>query len=185
MPGRIIRRKNKKRKSGAFLIIVGMLLLLASAAFRTYSLRVLSFSTPSLGEPQSNSNSKIERVDIEGIGVSLGVTESQIIDGVWQVSNDGASHLGISANPGESGNIVVYAHNKANLFGKLPKVRKGDLVKLKNESGATHEYAVFETLTVDPSQIDYVLPKEEEVLTMYTCVGFMDSKRFIVLAKPI
>ncbi|KKQ25637.1 MAG: Peptidase C60 sortase A and B [Candidatus Woesebacteria bacterium GW2011_GWA1_37_8] len=174
-----------RRLSGVFLILAGVFFLLVAAFVKNYSEKVLSFSTPDGGEEAVSKAAKVKEIYIESLNIKLPITESKIENGIWQVSQDGASHLDISANPGEGGNIVLYGHNKANLFGRLTRIKIGQVVELKDEFGITHKYSVESTTTVTPDQIDYVLPKNTETLTFYTCVGFMDSKRFIVTAKPI
>lgn len=178
-------RNNRRKNSGLILVVVGLVLLLVSGYIRFHSRAVLSFTGTVAPSNSGYNRVNITNIQIESVKIDLKVTEASITDGIWQISSDGASHLDKSANPGGGGNIVVYGHNKANLFGKLTRVRKGDIVKLKDESGATHEYAVVETVTVAPTQIEYVIPKDSEILTLYTCTGVFDSKRFIVQAKPI
>jgi len=108
-----------------------------------------------------------------------------IDDEVWQVSEKGASHLSISANPGEKGNIVIYGHNKNNLFGPIRWLEKGDSIKVINEEEKEFLYKVVGTVQVNPTELEYVLPKEKEILTLYTCDGFLDSRRYVVLAEPV
>ena len=38
---------------------------------------------------------------------------------------------------------------------------------------------------VESDAIEYVLPKNNETLTLYTCTGFADTDRYIVVAKPL
>jgi len=35
-----------------------------------------------------------------------------------------------------------------------------------------------------PSDTTYLLPTKVEILTLYTCTGFLDSKKLIVRAMP-
>ena len=116
--------------------------------------------------------------------LSLDISEGAIVDGVWQISKVGASHLNVSANPGEGGNIVIYGHNKNSLFGPIRWIEKGAEIEINDENGNKYSYVVSETLEVSPDKIEYVLPKNEEILTLYTCSGFLDSKRYIVIARP-
>jgi len=44
---------------------------------------------------------------------------------------------------------------------------------------------VKEIVEVKPDQVEYLLPTSEETLTLYTCSGFMDQKRFIVRGERV
>ena len=48
-----------------------------------------------------------------------------------------------------------------------------------------YEYEIKEIKEVLPSQTETIAPTKEETLTLYTCSGFSDSKRLIVIAKRI
>lgn len=112
------------------------------------------------------------------------ITEASISQGVWQVSETGASHLSSSESPGKKGNIIIYAHNLTRLFGPIVNVKKGDLIMVRTKK-ALYTYVVEKTYTVSPDQIELLLPTKSEVLTLYTCTGFLDSKRFVIQARPI
>ena len=46
-------------------------------------------------------------------------------------------------------------------------------------------YTVSEIKEVIPSQIEVIAPTPDETLTLYTCSGFGDSMRLIVIAKRV
>lgn len=117
--------------------------------------------------------------------MDLSIDEGGIKDGVWQISYQNATHLGASANPGTSGNIVIYGHNKKAIFGNLPYLKVGEEVSLKTSDGKIHKYKVVEKLWVSPDRVDLVSPKESEELTIYTCWGIFDNQRVVVKAIPI
>ena len=70
------------------------------------------------------------------------------------------------------------------MFGPIRWIEKGAEIEINDENGNKYSYVVSETLEVSPDKIEYVLPKNEEILTLYTCSGFLDSKRYIVIARP-
>ncbi|MDZ4229403.1 MAG: sortase, partial [Patescibacteria group bacterium] len=123
--------------------------------------------------------------DIPQINLHLPITEATVTDGSWEISPDGASHWDNSANPGETGNIVIYGHNKTNLFGPIRWLSLGEEVTITDADGNEHRYRITETATVSPNQIEYIQPKNEETLTLYTCTGLFDSQRYVVIAKLI
>jgi LPXTG-site transpeptidase (sortase) family protein len=107
-----------------------------------------------------------------------------IKNGVWETSSDGASHLDKSGNPGGGDNIVIYGHNKNSIFGPIRWLTSGKIINITDENGKIFTYNISKIIEVTPEDIDYVLPKNKEVLTLYTCSGILDSKRFIIVANP-
>lgn len=173
------------RRQGLILVIVGLLLIASVAAWRFWEARVLSFTQePPVAEEVRKSSPN--RITIPVVKLDLPVEEGVIESGVWQVSKGGASHLVTSANPGEKGNIVIYGHNRSDLFGPIHWLEVGGEIKVTNQDGEEFVYRIEKTAVVSPDNLFYVLPnKEEEILTLYTCTGFLDSKRYIVVAKPL
>jgi sortase (surface protein transpeptidase) len=55
---------------------------------------------------------------------------------------------------------------------------------LLDAEGKTAKYIVSETKRVLPNAVEEVLPTDHEVVTVYTCTGFLDSQRFVVKALP-
>jgi len=117
--------------------------------------------------------------------ISLSVEESEINNGNWEVSRDGASHLNTSQVPGNDGNIVIYGHNKSNILGSLNSVKIGDEVVVTTRDNENHIYKVKSIEVVSPSRVDVINPTDKEVLTIYTCTGLLDSKRLVVKAEPV
>lgn len=124
------------------------------------------------------------RVVIPGLSLDLPITESKVINGYWELSQTTASHGVGSANPGENGNIVVFAHARDELFGPLRKVKKDDQIYLLTKD-RWYKYQVSETKEVDPNDTQVIAPTQSETLTLYTCSGFLDGKRLIVSAQPL
>lgn len=116
--------------------------------------------------------------------LSLPIVESGKIHGVWIISNTSANHVQQSAVPGESGNIIIYAHNTYALFGPLQTVKIGDRIQIRTKDTVMHQYTVTLVHEVDVDNTFSLQPTQSEVLTLYTCSGFLDSKRLIVRAVP-
>lgn len=102
----------------------------------------------------------------------------------WQTSASGVSYLSTSPLPGAKGNSILYGHNWPNLLGNLFKIRPGDGISISFSDGSVREFVVAYTTTVSPSQVEILRPSVDSLLTLYTCSGFLDSKRFVVTAKP-
>ena len=168
------------------LLVVGPMVAVIGFFMLFYERAVLSFSgVPEAVDLATNRKSQAVRIVVDDLGIDLAIEEGRIINGIWEISKKGASHLNISANPSEGGNIVIYGHNKKYIFGSLPYIWIGDTVKIVNKNGETFKYKVTMKTSVKPDDLTYVLPKDEETLTIYTCTGFLDTLRSIVVAKPI
>lgn len=182
------KRNSKKRKTqftGIVMIIVGFASLLTVLLWKQHKLRILSFTGKTPLQTTLNQTSKATEIDIPDIKLKMPIKESQIVDGVWQTFEGYANHLEVSANPGSGGNIVIYAHNKNSEFGPIRWMNLGQEISVTNEKGEKYLYRVVKIAEVNPSNMSYVLPKPSEVLTLYTCSGIFDSKRFIVVAEPV
>lgn len=117
--------------------------------------------------------------------IDLPVETHTYSDGNWTVAADVGSYLEQSAKPGEPGNIIIYGHNKPHVFGSLPKLSGREEITLTLEDGRQRTYRISSMEELDQSRTDVLAPTEEEVLTVYTCTGWLDSMRFVVKAKPV
>lgn len=165
--------------------LIGISLFLFGGVWLLYQKTVLSFS----GVPQAfipkNPLSITTQITFDNPQLKLKVKEADIQNGIWQTFNAAASHYQFSANPGEGSNIVLYAHNKKELFGPLLWVTPKTKITLTTADGKEHAYQVSSIQTISPDKIDVVMPTNEEVLTLYTCTGFLDRERLIIKANPV
>lgn len=124
------------------------------------------------------------RIVISSVKIDLPVVEAKVVKGYWETSATSASHGVGSANPGERGNMVIFAHARKGLFLPLKEVKVGDLVEVFTKE-RRYRYQVAEIKEVKPEQVEVISQTPDERLTLYTCSGFLDSKRLVVVAKPI
>lgn len=165
-------------------LFVGIQLVLAMGWYHLYSHTVLSFHVSPV-VTQDVIGHQPTRVVVEGVGIDLPLLSVEIQNGIWPTSLDSANHLSTSATPLQSGNIVIYAHNRPHLFRPLHEVEIGDEIVVKNQDDRAFSYQVESIHVVSPDQIDLVLPTNTEVLTIYTCTGWFDSKRLVIRALPV
>lgn len=183
------KRKSAPKKENLLAVYVcfalGCALIFLAVALKVYANRAtLAFDRV----PQTNNFYKgkktISRLAISRLSIDLPVSEATVTDNQWYVSDTGLSHLKTSANPGDTtGNIVVYGHNKKELLGKLPQVREGDRIRIITTDGTVFIYTVQKTRIVSPREVSILEKTPEETLTIYTCTGFADTKRFVVTAS--
>jgi len=123
------------------------------------------------------------RLQIPSIGKDVPVVEG---DGPEQLKK-GVGHAIYSANPGESGNVVLSAHNdiQGEIFRDLDQLEEGDLVILFSER-KSYTYAVEDVLIVEPHQVEFLESTDESVATLISCYPYrIDNQRIVVIANLI
>jgi LPXTG-site transpeptidase (sortase) family protein len=124
------------------------------------------------------------RIIIPDLGIDLDVQESKIVNGYWEVPEDKAAWGEGSGVPGKDGNQVIFAHAREGLFSNLENVEKEmHIYVLTDRDWFTYE--VSEIKEVYPNDTEVIAPTENERLTLYTCSGYKDSKRLIVVSDTI
>lgn len=124
-----------------------------------------------------------KRLVIPSLNINLEVTPGVITDGNWEISQTGVSYLQGSGLPGKPGNLVIYGHNKKNLLGPLISLKKEAEIIIENEQNQKFTYEVTETKIVSPEKVEVLKPTSDARLTLYTCTGFFDGQRLVVVAK--
>ncbi|MBI2611215.1 sortase [Candidatus Gottesmanbacteria bacterium] len=123
------------------------------------------------------------RIVIPDLAIDLPIVMAKIINGYWELSETTASHGMGSANPGEIGNTVIFAHAREGLFLPLRNIKKDQSIYVLTPNNWLR-YKVEEIKEVTSDKIEVIAPSQDERLTLFTCSGFLDSKRLIVVARP-
>lgn len=170
-----------------FIMFLEGLILLGVGFYQGYYLkRVLSFAPiPEYVLAGYHTHSLPMDIIIPKMSLTLPVKQTRIVNGIWEVSDNSANHLLASAVPGDKGNIVIYGHNTAHILGSLKYLRPGDILIIKTEDEKNHEYKIWETKIITPNDTSDVQPKNYEMLTLFTCSGFLDTKRLVIHAEPL
>lgn len=170
-----------------FSTMLGLLLIVIGESTLYYERRILSFTSNPYLSAKSVARPELlpKEIIIPDLKIDLPVEEGEIVDGIWQISAKNTTHLNTSSSPTQAGNIVIYGHNKRVIFGSLAFAKKGMKITIHMANGVKRDYMINDILQVDPSDVAVVAPTTNEVLTVYTCTGFLDSKRLVVKASPI
>ncbi len=123
-----------------------------------------------------------EAVVIPSLNIYLQIFPSEIRDGKWEVADKGVSYLKTTAVPGEIGNSILYGHNWTNLLGNLTKIRTGETIEIVFDDNLKKEFVVTLIQEVKPDDVSILNNTTDNRITIYTCSGFLDSKRFVVVA---
>ncbi|MEW5939699.1 MAG: class D sortase [Chloroflexota bacterium] len=120
------------------------------------------------------------RIQIPALKVDAPVVQG---DGWEQLKKGVAQHIG-SANPGETGNVVLSAHNDVygELFRYLDKLVPGDKVILFTQQ-RQYVYVVTHTIIVEPTQVEVMAPTATPTATLISCYPYLvDKQRIVVFA---
>lgn len=120
------------------------------------------------------------RIQIPAIGVDAPIVQG---DGWEQLKKGVAQHIG-SANPGESNNIVLTAHNDVfgEIFRYLDQLKTGDQVVIYT-SQRSYTYLVTGSEVVEPTQVEVLAPTTRPIATLISCYPYLvDNKRIVVRA---
>lgn len=167
-------------------LLLGILFLILGTYFLhlRYSPRTLTFdkspvsvNSLSYGAPQS--------IQIPSINKNLPIIPAIMKNNSWETTHDGVSYLASSPQPGEKGNSILYGHNWSGLLSDLYKVKPGQKIIVTNEKGKKITFIIEYTAVVNPNQTYIIDNTNDTRITLYTCTGFLDSKRFVVVAKPV
>lgn len=172
-----------------FLLLISFLafLLLSYLIYQRYNPQKLAFDMPEINAAENLKISEQRPVGlkINSIDLSLPIILSEIKNNQWQATTEGVSLLKTSAVPGEVGNSVIYGHNWPNLLGNLKRVQPGDKLIVIFSDNSSKEFEVEYKVEVDPEETSILENSNDHRLTIYTCSGFLDSKRVVIVAKLI
>jgi LPXTG-site transpeptidase (sortase) family protein len=189
MPRQKKRKRIKKTRFSPRLFALGLIslgivfILIPSIFYLNQSIQ-LAFFTPKVTSVNvARTLPKPTRIVIPKVRINLPIGETTVSRNIWGVYKEGASYLTLSARPGEGGPIIFYAHNTQDRFGPIRWLKTDDDIVIQTDDGKSHTYIIVQTLEVKPSEME-IFNQTEETLILYTCTGFGDLQRFVVLAKP-
>ena len=126
------------------------------------------------------SDSLPEAMGIPSLNINLPVIPANPIDGGWETTTKGISYLTSSTIPGETGNSIFYGHNWKNLLGDLLKSHVGQEITVTLSGGISKKFIIDTVKVVNPNQVEVLASGTDRRITVYTCTGFLDTKRFVV-----
>jgi len=143
-------------------------------------LRPIVQSLASLPLPTPSPQQAI-RIQIPAIRVDAPVVQG---DGWEQLKKGVGQSLG-TPNPGETGNIVLSAHNDifGEIFRDLDQLKPGDQVILYT-SQRSFTYVVVSSKIVEPTAVEVMAQTSEPIVTLISCYPYMvDNQRIVVVAR--
>lgn len=115
--------------------------------------------------------------------ISVGSEAKLLLDGAWKP-------LGV-ADPGETGNMIIFGHRflkippSKNTMFNLHQVKIDDVIDV-DWDGESYQYRVTSTEVIQPQRVSVLEPTEDSTLTLITCTPIFSTKnRLIVTATLI
>jgi sortase A len=121
------------------------------------------------------------RIQIPTINIDAPVVQG---DGWEQLKKGVGQNVG-SANPGQTGNIILSAHNDVygELFRYLDKLAPGDQVVLYTQQ-RQYVYVVDRTAVVEPTAVEVMASTGSPTVTLISCYPYLvDKQRIVVFAR--
>lgn len=158
------------------LIISGLSILLV------FCVHFYQINNPNRLKIENSANLKIENskeiyplsLEIKDLDISLPVIPT-VYDGKnWNTTSDGVSYIG---------NNIFYGHNWKSILGNLTHSKIGQKISVYFSDKTIKIYEIVEIKIVEPNNTNILSVANNKTLIIYTCTGFFDSKRFVVIAK--
>lgn len=121
------------------------------------------------------------RIQIPALDVDAPVVQG---DGWEQLKKGVGQNLG-SANPGQTGNVVLSAHNDVygEIFRHLDRLVPGDQVIVYTQQ-RQYVYVVDKTVLVEPTAVEVMASTGSPTVTLISCYPYLvDSERIVVFAR--
>lgn len=132
-------------------------------------------------------NAEISQPDVKPIHITLSrlnidlpIAESRYDSSTreWQISNVQAHFANTtSALNAKSGATLIYAHNKAGLFGELSALQVGDMISILGSDNRTHQYSYVRDEIVLPTNGSIFSYQGPHELVLLCCNGPNDETR--------
>jgi sortase A len=105
-------------------------------------------------------------------------------DGWEQLKKGVAQHIG-SANPGQSGNMIMSAHNDVfgEIFRNLDQLKRGDQIIVYTPQHA-YTYIISNIQIVEPTNVEVMATTPDPTITLISCYPYLvDNQRIVVQAS--
>lgn len=175
-----------KFKLSRFLILLSLICFswVGYLVWLRYTPTSLSFDFPFAPITQINPSDSTPKFSLlmPELSLNLPVTSAEVSKNLWPVSNSSLIHVSSSPLPGDPGNSVIYGHNWPTLLGNLKYAQIGQIIDVKTPNGAK-KFTIDKVSVVSPDQTNLLNPTSIPTLTLYTCTGFLDSRRLVITAS--
>lgn len=178
--------KATKNLISKFLILFGLICLVFFGYFfwqrNNPQKLAFNYSEAIASEQTSIAERKPVQITMPDLNIDLPVYPAVIKKNRWEATTKGVSYLTSSSTPGDEGNSILYGHNWPNRLGNLKNAKPGQVIQITFNDKIVKTFIVEYTSVVTPDQTQILAQTKDKRITLYTCIGFLDSKRFVVVA---
>lgn len=162
--------------SGTFLTIRRFLIIPSQHPALAYSENaVLDNSTQTVSVPLSISLPSQK---------TLSIFPTRLHNNDWQVTAQGVSLLVPSEGLQPDQGLIMYGHNWPSILAELHDSNFGDQLTVAY-GNHSETYTISSSFTVTPERLDILQLAKPNTLLIYTCTGFLDRERLVVLADKL
>lgn len=122
------------------------------------------------------------RLVIPDLRIDVPIVPGRFINREWQLSDQAVSLLSDPTWPSGHG-YVFYGHNWNSLFGNLHQAVPGQKLTLIYNDGTIQHYLIDSSFTVSPEQLEVLNYATADHVLLYTCSGWLDLQRLVVIAR--
>jgi sortase A len=132
---------------------------------------------------------QIPSIDLDARVIPLGTHFDRTGSLAWETAPFAVGHHRGSANPGETGNVVLSGHisspSEGAIFQRLPQVKPGDNL-IMTTAQASFLYRVWDVRVVVPTAVEFIESTSTSTATLITCYpDRIYSHRLIVRAQAV
>lgn len=172
------------------LLLSGLILMMLPLVFYlNQTIQLMYFTPPVKNIVVTKTEARLyappTHITIQKVGISLPIVQTTIQNNTWSIAGEGASHLSESANPGQKGPIIMYAHNTRDRFGPIRWLNTGEIITVTSADKKIHSYKIIDRIKTSPKELSVFFARKTETLYLFTCDGFADLDRYIVVADPV
>jgi len=129
----------------------------------------------------------IGEITIPSIGINYPILNMDDLDKIETILKISVCKFH-GPDPNQVGNLCIVGHNYRNskFFSKVPNLENGDIIEVKDLSGTTLQYAVYDKFIVEPDNVACTsqLTNGRREVTLITCTD--DNKqRYIIKAREV
>ncbi|MCC6711239.1 MAG: sortase [Candidatus Pacebacteria bacterium] len=176
-----LNRPKKQQMTNSFAVFVAWILILWGSFYFIRKWFWQDYTTSKILPAEAQ---LVTKISFPSLNLERSVVTTHVENGEWLLVDDAANYVYESARPGENGAIIIYGHNTKDIFADLDGLNFGDTIFIQDTLGKTFYYKVYDKKIVNPGDVK-LLTKSTETLIVYTCTGFLDTKRLIIFAQPV
>ncbi len=125
------------------------------------------------------------RIIIPSVELSVPLFAVPYTDERWAIPTGGAALVTNPQTLGATDKRIIYGHNWKSIFKSITKTKAGDILALEYPDGSKQLFSVVTTTETTPDNLSILSTGEPGTVHVYTCSGMLDSKRYVVSARPL